>query len=86
MLYLGSYNKIFNKCAITHFSYPWNSLGSISCLSTIQEVALPKPRRDAILWMDYSYNIPFIIYPKNTLGSITYPLKLGGVLHNPTKT
>jgi hypothetical protein len=30
--------------------------------------------------------IPLVGYPKNTLGSITYFLKLGGVLHSPTKT
>jgi hypothetical protein len=30
--------------------------------------------------------IPLVGYPKNTLGSITYILKLGGVLHSPTKT
>jgi hypothetical protein len=30
--------------------------------------------------------IPLIGYFINTLGSITYLLKLGGVLHNPTKT
>jgi len=28
----------------------------------------------------------FAGYPKNTLGSITYILKLGGILHIPTKT
>ncbi len=30
--------------------------------------------------------IPLVGYPKNTLGCITYLLKLGGVLHSPTKT
>ncbi len=35
--------------------------------------------------IQYTYN-PFIGYFKNTLGSITYILKLGGVLHNLTKT
>jgi hypothetical protein len=30
--------------------------------------------------------IPFIGYPKNTLGSITYILKLEGVLHSLTRT
>jgi len=30
--------------------------------------------------------IPLARYPRNTLGSITYILKLGGILHNPTKT
>jgi hypothetical protein len=30
--------------------------------------------------------VPLIGYPINTLGSITYLLKLRGVLHNPTKT
>jgi hypothetical protein len=30
--------------------------------------------------------IPFSGYPKNTLGSITYLLKLRGVFHNPIKT
>jgi hypothetical protein len=30
--------------------------------------------------------IPFVGYPKNILGSITYLLKLKKVLHNPTKT
>jgi hypothetical protein len=35
------------------------------------------------------FNTPIIHllgYPINTLGSITYILKLGGVFHNPTKT
>ncbi len=33
----------------------------------------------------YTYNtLP--CYPKNTLGSITYILKLGRVFHSPTKT
>jgi hypothetical protein len=30
--------------------------------------------------------IPFLRYPKNPLGSITYNLKLGKVLHNLAKT
>jgi hypothetical protein len=30
--------------------------------------------------------VPFVGYPKNILGFITYILKLGRVLHNPTKT
>jgi hypothetical protein len=30
--------------------------------------------------------LPLTWYPKNTLGSITYLLKCGGALHNPTKT
>jgi hypothetical protein len=30
--------------------------------------------------------IPLLGYPKNTLGSITYLLKLGREFHNPTKT
>jgi hypothetical protein len=30
--------------------------------------------------------IPFAGHPKNTLGSITYFLKLGGILHSLTKT
>jgi len=30
--------------------------------------------------------IPLARYPKNTLGSITYILKLGKALHSPTKT
>jgi hypothetical protein len=30
--------------------------------------------------------ILFIRYPKNALGCITYLLKLGGALHNHTKT
>jgi hypothetical protein len=29
--------------------------------------------------------IPLTMYPKNTLGSITYILKLGKILHSPTK-
>jgi len=33
-----------------------------------------------------TFAIPFARYPRNTLGSITYFLKLEGVLHNPTKT
>ncbi len=32
------------------------------------------------------FAIPFVGYFKNTLGSITYLLKLGRVFHNPTKT
>jgi hypothetical protein len=30
--------------------------------------------------------VPLLGYFKNALGSITYLFKLGGVLHNPTKT
>jgi hypothetical protein len=30
--------------------------------------------------------IPLINYPRNTMGSITYLFKLGGVLHSHTKT
>jgi hypothetical protein len=30
--------------------------------------------------------IPLVGYAKNTLSSITYILKLGGILHIPTKT
>jgi hypothetical protein len=30
--------------------------------------------------------IPFLGYPRNTLGSITYIMKLGRVFHSPTKT
>ncbi len=30
--------------------------------------------------------IPLSSYPRNTLGSITYIMKLGGVFHNHTKT
>jgi hypothetical protein len=30
--------------------------------------------------------IPLSSYPRNTLGSITYIMKLGGVFHNRTKT
>jgi len=30
--------------------------------------------------------IPLVRYPINTLGTITYILKLGRVLHNPIKT
>jgi len=30
--------------------------------------------------------IPLSGYPKNTLGSITYFFKVGGVFHSPTKT
>jgi len=33
-----------------------------------------------------TFAIPLIGYPINTLSSITYLLKLGGVFHNPTKT
>jgi len=33
-----------------------------------------------------TFTIPFLGYPMNTLGSITYLLKLGGVFHSPTKT
>jgi hypothetical protein len=29
--------------------------------------------------------VTLTMYPKNTLGSITYLWKLGGVLHSPTK-
>jgi len=29
--------------------------------------------------------VPLAMYPRNTLGSITYHLKLGGVLDSPTK-
>jgi hypothetical protein len=34
----------------------------------------------------YTLAIPHVGYPTNTLGSITYILKLGGILHNFTKT
>jgi hypothetical protein len=30
--------------------------------------------------------LPLTWYPRNTLGSITYILKLGGILHSPPKT
>jgi hypothetical protein len=33
-----------------------------------------------------AHAIPLIRYPQNRLGSITYILKLGGVLHYHTKT
>jgi hypothetical protein len=33
-----------------------------------------------------TFIIPLLDYPKNTLGSITYLLKLGRVFHGPTKT
>jgi hypothetical protein len=32
-----------------------------------------------------TFTIPFAMYPKSTLGSITYLFKLGGILHNLTK-
>jgi hypothetical protein len=33
-----------------------------------------------------TFVIPFAGHPKNTLGSITYLLKLGEIFHDPTKT
>jgi len=63
-------------------------------------IALPKPRRNAILSLGYTVipsldytvipslghtTIPLSRYPKNTLGSITYILTHDGVLRSPKR-
>jgi hypothetical protein len=60
----------------------WNViLGLPFWLALLQALALVMSPR-----LGLRHIIPFISYPINTLGSITYYFKLGGVMHNHTKT
>jgi len=65
--------------AIPCMGHSINTMGYIILVSTIKGYCVWQGILNA-------HAIPFVRYPKNPLGSITYLLKLEKVLHNHTKT
>jgi hypothetical protein len=69
------------KKAIPSWGYFVNTMGWIILVQVIKGVLfMPKTTTQCI------HVIPFLGYIKNPLGSITYLLKLRGVLHSHSKT
>ncbi len=65
---------------ILSWRYFINTMGWIILVQVIGVLFMPKITTQCI------HAIPFLGYIKNPLGSITYLLKLKGVLHNHSKT